>query len=368
MVDEAPEPATEGAPEGEAWAPETPEAPAAEPADVPEAPAAEPAGSAAEAPERRPLPEGIGVRRVVVEVPATTANLGAGYDALALALDLRDRFEVELLDEPGVELSVEGEGAGVLPAERDNRFVIALETGLRWALGQVPAGIGWRIRMVNRIPLSRGLGSSAAATVGGLIAADAFAGGRLNQRRLLTLCIELEGHPDNAAAALLGGFVVIALVDGRPETVRFDVPRDLRAVVFIPEVHFSTNAMRAALPRDVPHRDAAFNLGRVALGVAGLASGRYDLLRAATEDRLHEPYRAEVYTALPKLLAAARAAGAIGACLSGSGSAVIAFGDSLRGLTAIESAFLAAAAEAELAGVAQIVMPRNAGAVVLEAK
>ncbi|MGZ6271386.1 MAG: homoserine kinase [Candidatus Limnocylindrales bacterium] len=316
----------------------------------------------------RPLPEGIVARRVVVEVPATTANLGAGYDALALALDLRDRFEVELLDEPGLELAVEGEGAGVLPAERDNRFVVALETGLRWALGQVPPGVGWHIRMLNQIPLSRGLGSSAAATVGGLIAADAFAGGRLNQRRLLTLCIELEGHPDNAAAALLGGFVVIALVEGRPETVRFDVPRDLRAVLFIPDVHLSTQAMRAALPREVPHRDAAFNVGRVALGVAGIATGRYELLRAATEDRLHEPYRAEVYPALPKLVAAAREAGAIGACLSGSGSTIVAFGDALRKLTAIESALLAVAAEADLTGVAQIVTPRNAGAVVIEAK
>ena len=337
--------------------------------DEPASRTTSPARSARAArPRPAPLPEGIVARRVVVEVPATTANLGAGYDALALALDLKDRFEVELLDEPGLELAVEGEGQGVLPAEQDNRFVVALETGLRWALGQVPPGVGWRVRMVNHIPLARGLGSSAAATVGGLIAADAFAGGKLNQRRLLTLCIELEGHPDNAAAALLGGFVVTALVEGRPETVRFDVPRDLRAVLFIPDVQLSTQAMRSALPREVPHRDAAFNVGRVALGVAGLATGRYELLRAATEDRLHEPYRAEVYPALPKLVAAARGAGAIGACLSGSGSTIIAFGDALRQLTAIESAFLAAAAEADLAGVAQIVSPRNAGAVVIEAK
>jgi len=339
--------------------------PGEEPADSTPSPARP---TRAARPRALPLPEGVVARRVVVEVPATTANLGAGYDTLALALDLKDRFEVDLLDEPGLELAVEGEGQGVLPAEPDNRFVVALETGLRWALGQVPPGVGWRVRMVNHIPLARGLGSSAAATVGGLIAADAFAGGRLNQRRLLTLCIELEGHPDNAAAALLGGFVVTALVEGRPETVRFDVPRDLRAVLFIPDVQLSTQAMRSALPREVPHRDAVFNVGRVALGVAGLATGRYELLRAATEDRLHEPYRAEVYPALPRLVAAARAAGAIGACLSGSGSTIIAFGDALRQLTAIESALLAAAAEADLAGVAQIVSPRNAGAVVIEAK
>lgn len=323
---------------------------------------------AATAPEAAPPPAGLRYRRVVVDVPASAANLGAGYDALALALDLRDRFDVELMDMPGLELSVEGEGAGVLPASRDNRFIISLETGLRWALGQVPATLGFRVKMTNQIPLARGLGSSAAATVAGLVAADALTGGGLDQRRLLTLSIEIEGHPDNAAAALLGGFVVVTLVDGRPETIRFDVPRDLRAVLFVPEVPLSTSAMRAALPREVPHRDAVFNLGRVALGVAGLASGRTDTLRALTEDRLHEPYRAEVFPALPRLTAAARGAGALGACLAGSGSTVIAFGDSLRVLTAIESAFMAAAAELDLPGSVQIVSPRNAGAVVIEAK
>jgi homoserine kinase len=316
------------------------------------------------------LPDGIGVRRVVVEVPATTANLGAGFDAMALALDLKDRFEVDLLPGAGLEIEVEGEGAapGEISRGPDDRFVQALETGLRWALGQLPAGLGWRVRMRNEIPLARGLGSSAAATVGGLVAADAFAGGRLNERRMLTLAVELEGHPDNVAAALLGGFAVTAMVEGRPETMRFDAPRDLRAVVFVPDLRLSTAAMRAVLPATVPHRDATFNVGRVALGVAGMASGRTDMLRILTEDRLHEPYRTEVYPALPALIAAARNAGALGACLSGSGSSVIAFGDSVHGLAAVESALLAAAADADLTGSVRIVMPRNAGAVAVEAK
>jgi homoserine kinase len=321
-------------------------------------------------PPANALPDGIGVRRVVVEVPATTANLGAGFDALALALDLKDRFEVDLLPGAGLEVEVEGEGAGPGEISRgpDDRFVQALETGLRWALGQLPPGLGWCVRMRNEIPLARGLGSSAAATVGGLVAADAFAGGRLNERRMLTLAVELEGHPDNVAAALLGGFVVTAMVEGRPETMRFDAPRDLRAVIFVPDLRLSTAAMRTVLPATVPHRDAVFNVGRVALGVAGLASGRTDMLRVLTEDRLHEPYRTEVYPALPALIAAARKAGALGACLSGSGSSVIAFGDSVHGLAAVESALLAAAAEADLTGSVRIVMPRNAGAVAVEAK
>jgi homoserine kinase len=328
-------------------------------------------GATGGAPARRkrpatPPPPGFAHRRVVVDAPASSANLGAGYDTLALALDLRDRVEVEVVDTPGLELSVEGEGAGVLPASQDNRFVVAFETGLRWALGQVPPGLGFRIRMENAVPLARGLGSSAAATVAGLVAANALTGDHLDQRRLLTLCIEIEGHPDNAAAALLGGFVVIAMVDGRPETVRFDAPRDLRTVLFIPDLQLATPDMRAALPLEVPHRDAVFNLGRVALAVAGLASGRYDFLRAATEDRLHEPYRAKVYPALPRLVAAARAAGALGACLSGSGPTVLAFGASMQALTDIGSAFIAAAADLDLPGSVRIVAPRNAGAVVIE--
>jgi homoserine kinase len=315
-----------------------------------------------------PPPSGFKYRRVVVDVPASTANLGAGYDTLALALDLRDRVEIEITDRPGLELSVEGEGAGVLPASRDNRFAVALDTGLRWALGQVPPELGFRVRMINAIPLARGLGSSAAATVAGLVAANALTGDGLDQRRLLTLSIEIEGHPDNAAAALLGGFVVIAMVDGRPETVRFDVPRDLRVVLFVPDLQMPTADMRSALPREVPHRDAVFNLGRVALAVAGLAAGRYDVLRAATEDRLHEQYRAQAYPALPRLIAAARAAGALGACLSGSGSTVLAFGDSMQSLTAIGSAFMAVAADTDLGGSVRVVSPRNAGAVVIEAQ
>jgi homoserine kinase len=304
---------------------------------------------------------------VLVDVPATSANLGSGYDALALALDLRNRAEVEVTDDPGLRLSVDGEGAEDLPTDRHNRFFVAFEIGLRWALGAVPGNVGWRIRLTNGIPLSRGLGSSAAATVGGLLAADALAGGGvIDSRRLLTLAAEIEGHPDNAAGAILGGFVVVAVIDGRPEAIRFDPPRDLRAVLFVPERPLSTGAMRATLPHDVPHRDAAFNVGRAALAVAALATGRTDLLAAATEDRLHEPYRARIFPALPVLVGAAREAGALGACLSGSGSTIIAFADSMRLISRIEAAFAAAAADLDLPGAIQIVAPRRAGAIVLE--
>jgi homoserine kinase len=306
-------------------------------------------------------------RRISVEVPATSANLGAGYDCLGLALELTNRIELEVRSwsRSGIELTVEGEGAGELAADPSNRFVRGLEAALREARGEVPEGAGWLISMTNRIPLARGLGSSAAATVGGLIVGNALVGGALATGDLLRLATEVEGHPDNAAAALLGGFVVVGTVDGAPEAIRFDIPRDLRAVLFIPELRLETSAMRAALPEVVPRLDAVDNLGRVALGVAGFATGRHDLLRSLTVDRLHEPYRAAVYPQLPRLVEAARGAGALGAALSGAGSTVIAFSDSVATLTRIEAAFSAAAAEHDLPGRVAIVSPRNAGASVV---
>lgn len=306
-------------------------------------------------------------RRLSVEVPATSANLGAGYDCLGLALDITNRIELEVRgwSRSGIELTVEGEGAGELTADRENRFVRGLEAVLSEVRGEIPPETGWRISMTNGIPLCRGLGSSAAASVGGVVAGNALVGEALGVRDLLRLASEIEGHPDNAAAALLGGFVVVGTVEGVPEAIRFDAPRDLRAVLFVPDLRLETMAMRAVLPDAVPLADAVENLGRVALGVAGFATGRHDLLRSLTVDRLHEPYRAAAYPQLPLLVAAAREAGALGAALSGAGSTVIAFSDSVATLSRIEAAFLAVAANGDLPGRVEIVSPRNGGATVV---
>jgi homoserine kinase len=187
----------------------------------------------------------------------------------------------------------------------------------------------------------------------------------LTQADLLRLATSIEGHPDNAAAALLGGFTACAIVDGAVEALRFDAPRDLRAVLFVPDLRLPTAKMRSALPAKVPLDDAVANLTRVAIGVAGMATGRSDLLRVLMVDRLHEPYRAAVYPQLPQLVEAARKAGAIGACLSGAGSAILAFSDSVRTITRIEAAFGAAAADTDLTGHITVVSPRNHGAQVI---
>ena len=303
-------------------------------------------------------------RRIRVEVPASSANLGAGYDTLAVALGLTNRVEVEVRgwSRGQIELTIDGEGASELTADRENRCVQGVEAALREVRGEIPEGVGWRIEMRNDIPLARGLGSSAAATVAGLVAGNALLGEPLTSADLLRLATAIEGHPDNAAAALLGGFTVAASLEEGVEALRFDAPRDLRAVLFIPELRLPTEEMRNVLPDSVPRADAVSNVTRVAVGVAGIATGRLDLLRLLTVDRLHEPYRAAAFPQLPRLVADARAAGALGACLSGAGSTVIAFTDTVAGVTRLESAFRAVSADTDLPGRIEVVAPRNTGA------
>ncbi len=269
---------------------------------------------------------------VSVEAPATIANLGAGYDCLGLAIDLPLRVTVEATapaaDPSAIDLTVEGDCVGELPEDRSNRFVVALEMGLAELGFDGFDGVGWKVFMSNPIPLERGLGSSAAATVAGLVAAFVLADRTVDQAIALRLATQIEGHPDNVAPALLGGLVAsVALPEG-VEAVRLDPPRDVLVVAWIPERKLPTSEMRRVLPDSIPRADAISNLARVAVGVAGLASGRSDYLRLLGDDRLHEPYRAAVYPELPRLVAAARNAGALSAFLAGAGSTVAALVDS----------------------------------------
>ena len=310
-------------------------------------------------------------RTVEVEVPASIANLGAGYDCLGLAIDLPLRVKVEPAAAPGpdasgIDLTVEGDCVGELPADRTNRLVVALEAGLG-ELGFVEAdAIGWRFWMSNAIPLERGLGSSAAATVAGLVAAWALVDRPLDHSAVLRLATGIEGHPDNVAPALLGGLVASIALPDRVEAVRLEPPRDVLVVAWIPERKLPTSEMRRVLPDTVPREDAIANLARVAVSVAGLATGRMDVLRLLTEDRLHEPYRASVYPELPRLVSAARDAGALGAFLAGAGSTVVAFVDATDETAAdrVGAAFRSTAAGLGQPGRLQAIKPRAAGAAV----
>lgn len=311
---------------------------------------------------------GLAGRKVTVEAPATIANLGAGYDCLGLAVDLVLRVSIEAVAAapgvPEVDLAVDGEGADELRADRSNRLIVAVEAGLAELGFDGLDHLAWRLRMTNPIPLERGLGSSAAATVAGLVAAAGLAGRDVDPSTVLRLATRIEGHPDNVAPALVGGLTASIALESRVESIRMDPPAGVAVVAWIPERRLATSEMRRVLPDVVPRADAISNLARVAVGVAGIAAGRSDVLALLTQDRLHEPYRATAYPELPHLIAAARTAGAIGACLAGSGSTVIAFvpANSEPTIRAVADAFSTTAEYLGLPGRLERLAMRAAGA------
>lgn len=257
-----------------------------------------------------------------IRVPATTANLGSGFDCLGLALGLYNTIQVGPAQ--ALELIVEGEGATSLPRHAGNRVAQAMQRACE-AIGKPVPPL--RLRMRNAIPLARGLGSSAAAAVGGILAANHWFGDVLPPADLLRLATDLEGHPDNVAPALLGGLCVVNVDDGRPLAVKIEWPLALRCIVFVPDAPLATARARAVLPATLTRADAVFNVGRAALWVAALTQSRYDLLRLATQDRIHQPYRSKLIAGFDDVVAAALQAGARGAFLSGAGSSIAAVAD-----------------------------------------
>jgi homoserine kinase len=257
--------------------------------------------------------------RVRVRVPATSANLGPGFDALGLALALHNEVVAEAAAE--VTVSIEGAGRGRLDEGAKNLVARAV------ALAHEVAGRpfhGARLRCINRIPLSRGLGSSAAAWVGGLLAANALMGEPLDREAVLTAAARAEGHPDNVAAALLGGLTVSCADGGRVTAVSLPAPSEVEWVVLLPETESSTHDARAVLPDTVSRSDAVFNVQRVSLLLAALATGRADLLDQAMQDRLHQPYRQRLFPWMEAIAAAGRRAGGLGCVLSGAGPSMLA--------------------------------------------
>jgi homoserine kinase len=273
--------------------------------------------------------------RVHVRVPATSANLGPGFDTLGLALALHNEVTVE--DGQGVTVRIEGEGADRLPRDANN--VVARGVRLAYeAAGREFKGCA--LACVNRIPAARGLGSSAAAWVTGLLAGNALVGAPLSNDAVLALAARAEGHPDNVAAAIFGGLTVSCATHEGVAAVALPVPERLAWVVLVPEVTSSTAEARALLPPSVPRADAIFNVQRVALLLASLQADRPATLATALDDRLHQPYRLKLFPWMPQVVAAARAAGALGCVLSGAGPSLLAAvaGDGSAVARAMESA------------------------------
>lgn len=259
---------------------------------------------------------------VGVSVPATSANLGPGFDSLGLALDLRDRLEAEVLPD-GLVVEVQGTGADAVPLDESHLVVRAMRAGFQ-ALGGQPPGL--RLSCVNAIPHARGLGSSSAAIVGGLALARALVAdgdALLGDDAMFELAAGMEGHPDNVAPALYGGFVVAGSDDGGFYAVGSPVEPRIGVVVFVPPTGVSTQHARRLLPDTVPHADAAADAGRTALLVAALA-GRPEQLWRATRDYLHQDYRRPAMPDSLALVDRLRADG-VPAVVSGAGPTVLAF-------------------------------------------
>jgi len=288
---------------------------------------------------------------ITVRVPATTANLGPGFDCLGLAIDLWN----EVTFQPGaagMQVTVDGLGSGQLPTDSRNLVARAVQLFYQaMELSKTPPGL--RIHCINRIPLGSGLGSSAAATLAGLLGANALLGNPADPQEILRLAAQIEGHSDNAAAALVGGLVLVAHGEDDLLIRKIELPEDsFRNVCLaaaVPQIHLPTRVARAALPREVSLGDAVYNIGRTALVIEALRLGDLDLLGQVMDDRLHQPYRLKLIPGAEMAMRAARQAGADAVALSGAGPSLVAFGrgDLRPAADAMVAAFIEAGLQAK---------------------
>lgn len=289
---------------------------------------------------------------VTVRVPATSANLGPGFDALGVAIDLYGEITVTWSDRPAR-----------FPENRGEQLALGAAQAVYQHLGR-PRPSGLHAAVAGGIPVGRGLGASAVLRVGAVMGANILVGEPLDQETVLRIATELEGHADNAAPALLGGFQVVVWTGARVEHITVPVAADLRFVLFVPELDMPTGESRKLLPRSLERRDAVHNIGRAALLVAALATGRTDALDLATQDVLHQPARSALFPAMFDIFQAARDAGALCAYLSGGGSSIMAF--ALEHEAAIGEAMAARARAAGLGGQVILTRPASMGAHVVE--
>ena len=269
-----------------------------------------------------------GIRRdaVRVVVPASSANLGPAFDCAALALGVFDELIAMVTEDDGVLVEIAGEGADELPRDESHLVVRSMRAAFEWLDVEVP---GFILRCGNTIPHGRGLGSSAAAIIGGIVLARAMVVDgpeRMTDADVLQLALRQEGHPDNLAASLHGGFTVAWLDElGRADVARMDVHRDVHPVVLVPPLQLKTSAAREMLPETVPFADASLNVSRSALLVHAVTTDPTRLM-AATEDKLHQQHRAAAYPDSVAIVQQLRDSG-VPAVISGAGPTVLAFGD-----------------------------------------
>lgn len=259
--------------------------------------------------------------QVTVHVPATTANLGPGFDCLGLALDLWN--QATFIEEgEGLHIKIRGEGAGLLSADDRNMVVRAMMRFYQARGATFPTGL--TILCDNHIPIGAGLGSSAAAIAAGLLGANALLGSPASKEELLRMAVALDGHPDNVTCTLSGGLTMVTILGEGILASQMAVP-PLMVALAVPAIHLPTQVARAVLPREVPLSDAVFNISRTAFVIEALRSGNLAMLGKVMEDRLHQPYRMKLIPGAEEAFASARQAGAMAVALSGAGPSIIAF-------------------------------------------
>lgn len=256
---------------------------------------------------------------IKVMVPATSANLGPGFDTLGLALNLYNTFIFEEIPQ-GLEILGCDEGF----SNEDNLIYTSMIKTFK-EIGYKANGI--RITVEAEIPVSRGLGSSAACIIGGIMGANQIAGNPLSKDELLKIATEIEGHPDNVAPALFGGLVVSTMDGGKVYHNQINVAKGLKFIALIPEFTLSTKEARGVLPISIPYKDAVYNVGRVSLLLSALSNGRFDLLRVALKDKLHQPYRGILIPNFVNILSKCEEIGSLGTFLSGAGPTLMALID-----------------------------------------
>lgn len=292
-----------------------------------------------------------------IQVPATTANLGPGFDILGMALGLYNHIYMEER-ESGLKIEVSGEGSENIPLDETNLAYQAMKRTLELT-NKTLSGV--YIKIHNEIPIERGLGSSAAVISGAIMATNILIGRPLNKKELLNLATQIEGHPDNAAAAIYGGIVASVVYEGKVISRRLQPPAKFYAVTFIPDIPLSTKKSREALPKTINLEDAIFNMSRLSLLIAAFMNAERKLIGEMMEDRIHQPYRLKLIKGSEEIFKAAKANGALSAVLSGAGSTLIAFSDE-KNKEKIKNAMETEALKQNLPGIAKILLPVAGGA------
>lgn len=298
------------------------------------------------------------VSSITVKVPATTANLGPGFDCIGLALKLYNEFKFTILDTDELIIKVSGLEAPKLQTDENNLLYQAF-VKLYQYIQQTPPGVKIEIKL--GVPLARGLGSSATAIVGGLVAANGLAGSPLSEFQVMELAIAMEGHPDNVVPALLGGCRLAATSHKGWEICDIPWHRDIIPVVAIPSFELSTSEARQVLPTEISRADAIFNISHLGLLLRGLATNREEWLRAALQDKLHQPYRQALIPGYDTVNLAAIAAGAYGMVISGAGPTLLALVDKSI-VKSVEAEMSSAWMEIGVGSIVRSIFPDTQGA------